>query len=362
MKKKRLAIVTLTVANYGNRLQNLAAQMLFEKLGYEVETIHNPFDPQFNQTKHNFKNILKIVCNKKKYLAGVLREKNFAQFDSDFIHFSELWINRQGDRIKANKRYDYFACGSDQLWNPTTYNYGANNFAMFADSYKKVTIAPSFGVTEFPVERRQEFQDYLKSFKHLSVREKTGADIIYDLTGKCAEVVLDPTLMFDSDTWSKYEKKPKWLHDEKYILNYTLGKSSPSDWIKHIADKYGFRVIDLMDTNNIDYFTTDPSGFLYLIHHSQLMVTDSFHGSVFSILFERPLVIVERKDEFVSMNTRLDNLIELFEIQDRRFSVIANFDNPLSCNYSHTNEILQNARKSSFAFLEKALSDVQKKL
>ena len=357
MKKNKLAIVTLTVANYGNRLQNLAAQMLFEDLGYKVETIHNPFEPQFNQTVHNLKNIIKLIFNKKKYAAGELREKSFSQFDRKYIHFSNLWINKQSDRKRANKRYDYFACGSDQLWNPTTYNYGANNFAMFADSYKKITIAPSFGVTEFPEKRRKEFQDYLKSFKHLSVREKTGAEIIYNLTGQEAEVVLDPTLMFDADIWSEFEKKPEWLNEEKFILNYTLGKSYPSDWIKNLADKYGFGIINLMDTSNIDYFTTSPAGFLYLIHHSQLMVTDSFHGSVFSVLFRRPLVIVERKDEFVSMNTRLDNLIDLFQLQDRRYDVVSSSENPLDCNYNHVDAALKNTRRSSYTFLKNALSD-----
>lgn len=251
-----------------------------------------------------------MLLNKDKYGAEVKRERTFAIFDKKYVKFSHFWMNRPKDLKKASVYYDCFVCGSDQVWNPSTYNYGANNFAMFAGGgKKKITMAPSFGVTDFPAERKEEFATYLNSFSQLSIREKSGADIIRQLTGRDTQVVIDPTLMFKADEWEKIEECPSWLKNKKYLLTYTLGNQYQKEWIQQFAEKYNLDVINLMDQSNLDYYTVDPAGFLYLIHHCEIMVTDSFHGSVFSVLFDRPLVIMERKDEFVSMNTRLDNLV-----------------------------------------------------
>lgn len=86
---------------------------------------------------------------------------------------------------------------------------------------KKITMAPSFGVTDFPAERKEEFATYLNSFSQLSIREKSGADIIRQLTGRDTQVVIDPTLMFKADEWEKIEECPSWLKNKKYLLTYT---------------------------------------------------------------------------------------------------------------------------------------------
>ena len=349
--KKKAAIVTLTVANYGNRLQNLAVQMILENMGYETETLHNPFDPNYSEKSHQLKNKIKMLLFRKKFYAQVSRERAFDAFDERYIKYSKYWMNNPKHIAVLNQKYDFFVCGSDQLWNPTSYNYGANNFAMFASSEKKVTMAPSSGVTEFPKEREHEFAEYLNTFRRISVRESSGAEIVRQLTGKHAYTAIDPTLMISRDQWASVSEKPSWFKDEKYILCYFLGSSYLDKTIKTIAEEHHCRVIDLMDKSNIDYYTTDPSGFLYLVAHSELMITDSFHGSVFSVLFDRPLAVVERKDEFVSMNTRLDNLLGLFGLEDRKFSVLSESDRFMDHDYSIAYKILEKEKKAAYDFL-----------
>lgn len=358
MKRKKAAIVTLTVANYGNRLQNLATQWIFEELGYDVETIHNPYEPTYSETKHRLTNIIKKIIGNKRQKLNVFREDVFEAFDHKYVKYSRYWINDTAHRCVLDNNYDIFICGSDQLWNPTTENYGANNFAMFAKNNKKITMAPSFGVTEFPVSRAEEFKQYLNSFQYLSVREATGAQIIKELTGREATVVIDPTLMIQRKKWEQIETKPQWVGKDKYILCYALGSQYMMKWVQEIADKHNYKVINLMNNEDQRFYCTDPSEFLYLIHHCELMVTDSFHGAVFSILFEKPFVVMDRKDEFVSMNTRLDNLLEMFGIQNRRFSDITE-DRLFEVDYEQAYAVLSGKRQEGNQFLMKALEATQ---
>ena len=354
MSRKKAAIVTLTVANYGNRLQNLATQWVFEELGYDVETIHNPYEPTYSEVKHRLRNVIKRIIGNKRQKLNVFREDAFDAFDRKYVKYSKYWINNAAHRSALDNEYDVFVCGSDQLWNPTTEKYGANNFAMFAADKKKVTMAPSFGVTEFPNNRVEEFKAYLNSFCYLSVREETGAQIVKELTGREATVVIDPTLMIQREKWEHIEKKPQWLNQDEYILCYALGSQYMMKWVQEIADKNNCKVVNLMNNEDRRFYCTDPAEFLYLTHHCKLMVTDSFHGSVFSIMFEKPLVVMDRKDEFVSMNTRLDNLLEMFGIQNRRFSDVSE-ERLFDVEYAQAYAVLSEKRQEGNRFLKKAL-------
>lgn len=108
-------------------------------------------------------------------------------------------------------KYDYFITGSDQVWNPH-YNFiGTSDLLAFAKPEQRISYSASFGVDEIPDEKKKEYTENLSQFMALSVREKRGAEIIKELTGKDAQVVLDPTMLLTSDQWSKVEKSPS-LH------------------------------------------------------------------------------------------------------------------------------------------------------
>ena len=129
------------------------------------------------------------------------------------------------------------------------------------------------------------------------------------------------------------------------------------EWVQEIADKRSYKVINLMDAENERFYCCNPSHFLYLIQHCELMVTDSFHGSVFTLLFGRPLVVMERKDGFISMNTRLDNLLNLFKLNDRRSSEVSELK-LFQADYEESYQILKTKREEAFSFFRKAVVSI----
>lgn len=351
----KAAIVTLISENFGNRLQNYAVQHVFEEKGFEVETLNNPFDERYNPFIQSIKDIIKNHFFYKKYEAQILRKKSFNDFEKKYIHYAKWWLNSKKHIIKLNDKYEYFICGSDQIWNPTSYRITAKNFLFFAERKKRIPLAPSFGVCDVPDERKNEFKDYLNGFDQLSIREKSGANIIKMLTGKEAEVLIDPTMMLSCNEWKKLSQRPRWFNEEKYILNYTLGEQYEKDKIEDLGTKYGLKVINLMDQSDKDIYSINPSNFLYLIQNCELVITDSFHGTVFSVLFDKPVIVMERKDYFVAMNTRLDNLLDLLKLGSRKFDTVFENGNFFEHEYFELYKIIELERSRVHSFINKVI-------
>ncbi len=161
-------------------------------------------------------------------------------------------------------------------------------------------------------------------FKEISVREEAGKKIVEDLTGrKDVEVLVDPTMLLTAEEWDNVSNKPEQLKTDKYILNYFLGELSEKrkNEIDRIAKENGCKIINMLDSNS-PFYKTGPAEFLYLEKNAFLICTDSFHACVFSILYNRPFIVFEREDNNVSMNSRIDTLLNKFHLQDRRYNVI----------------------------------------
>ena len=225
---KKVGIITLSGNyNYGNRLQNYAMQEAYKKLGFEVETIWNNIgqNPEYKSPLLvRFKNIIKPLFGKINYdKVRNERNQNFANFTNNYINNSNYIINNDEENNELNKMYDYFSVGSDQVWNYTFNIMSEIEFLKFADSEKTIAYAPSFGISMIPKIMEDTYIYGLKHIKHLSVREDAGAKIIKDLTGRDAQVVLDPTMLLLKEDYEKIEKKPKTDITKKYILLYFLG-------------------------------------------------------------------------------------------------------------------------------------------
>ena len=312
--KKRVGIITIVDNNnYGNRLQNYAVKRVYELLGFSSDTLI------LNQRKGNIKylfrayKMVKSELQKKKYdLHLRKRISRFEEFNSSVgirIKKYPLW-----SKMLLRMHYDFFSVGSDQIWNPDlNFGYGTE-FLTFAKKEQRITFSPSLGTEHVRQDKIPSYIKGLKGFKYLSVREKSGAEIIRNLTGQKAEVLIDPTMMLAKEEWMKIEKKPKHLGlSMPYILEYFLG--GKDDVIEREISSYAkeqnlSRVI-LLDKNNPELFCVDPAEFVYLIHHANLIVTDSFHACVFSILFDRPFAIYPRRGH-AEMSSRIFTLFNLF--------------------------------------------------
>jgi hypothetical protein len=256
------------------------------------------------------------------------------------------------------KKYDKFIVGSDQVWNPRFNRLNEFDLAMFAEEEKRISFSASFGISELPEQYKEVSTQEFKKFKHLSVRENAGKDIIEELTGRTdVEVLVDPTMLLTAEEWSKLAKRPKQLKTDKYILNYFLGELSEQrkNEIERIAKENDCEIINILDKNSI-FYETGPSEFLYLEQNAFLICTDSFHSSVFSILFNRPFIVFNREDINKSMNSRIDTLINTFKLTNRNYEGKITSDN-LNHDYSEAFKILDIKRIEAKEYLRNALGE-----
>lgn len=356
-----VAIITITNGeNYGNRLQNYAVQLQLQKRNLDVETLINMADENINiinDIKKFAKKVMRCTLFYCKYKNEIKRKIYFDNFNTKYIIFSRYRVSNKNIPKELEKKFDLFICGSDQIWNPN-YNENAEvNFLQFTIKDKKSSFAASFGGDIIPEGRRNEISKWINELKYISVREESGREMIKELTGRSdAEVLVDPTMLIESEEWEKVCKKPKQLKNNKFILNYFLGEVNKErkSQIEIIAKKNGCEIINLLDKKD-PFYQTGPSEFLYLEKNAFLICTDSFHSCVFAILFNNPFIVFEREDNTISMNSRIETLLNKFKLQDKKFKNKIT-EEQLKCDYSIAYEILEKEKEKANIYLDKILN------
>ncbi len=357
---KKIGIITLTGdKNYGNKLQNYALHYLLSKYNYELFTIW-PKTSILKKILIYFKrkliSIFPFISRKKNEF--YCREKNFKEFDNKYL--KRFYINSKKIE-KLNGVFDYFVIGSDQIWNPNLINYYFG-FSIFKTNVKLFSYAASLGVGEV----NDEYIDKIKylltkdRIPYISVRESTGVKIISEITNrKDISENIDPTLLLNNDEWDMLSKKPKQLKTDKYILTYFLGKLSDKRKyeIERVAIENNCEIINLLDVES-PFYKIGPSEFLYLEKNAFLICTDSFHSSVFALIYNTPFLIFDRVDNAENMSSRLNDFIVKFNLFDRKYNGKITEEN-LNHDYSEAYKILEVERQKSKDFLERAL-DIKK--
>ena len=365
-KVMKNAIITMNGHhNYGNRLQNFALQYFLGSFG-NSETIWWSENNYLPSTGNNYslKSIIKYILNyrnqrddvSKFYTRIGIREYNIKKFSDDHIVIKYDYCIKKN----LNFQYDNFIVGSDQVWNPLFWDNEVSkevNFLQFTDLKKRIAYAASFGIRELPSKFIDIFKEGLDGIPFISVREQAGAAIVKRLTGREVPVLVDPTLLLDADEWRALVMRPKWYKGEKYILTYFLG-NVPS-MIDTLAKKRDYKIYNMMDKNCLELYVSRVEEFLYLIDNAELVCTDSFHACVFSILFNTPFIVVNRKQKgMADMTSRLDTLMDLFGYKDRYI----NFDNDendcenfFNMEFSEVKRIQEIERQRSYKFLQEAL-------
>ncbi|MBU3093646.1 polysaccharide pyruvyl transferase family protein [Clostridium sp. CF011] len=376
---KKIGIITINdYKNYGNRLQNYASQEVLKSLGCKVETIIN------TPMKENKRSQLSVVnCLKKasKMSQGelikkvVLKIKNtrmrksnkesielkikaFKQFTRDNIVETPFEITKDNIPSDLADQYDYFVVGSDQVWNPTFRKGSPIDFLTFVPVHKRLAYAPSFGISEIPTGFVKNYRKWISEMAHLSVREQAGANIIKKLTGRDAVVLVDPTMMLSKEKWLSVSKSMVKKPQNKYLLTYFLGEVSKVNdkKISHIASENKLEIINLASMKDRARYDADPGEFIDYINSASVFLTDSFHGVVFSILLEKPFIIFDRSEKNHSMNSRIDTLLSIFNLQSRKLENIVGKDDIFDIDYSHVSLILEAERNKAFNYLKNALN------
>ena len=332
---KKANIITLNgYRNYGNRLQNFALTLVLKRMGVEVRTVWNRGLKETIITKIKHLPFFSSKYPKEHKLYNFTRIYN-----SSAIPFSNP---------------DYTIYGSDQVWNPNSVKTNKYLLEKKKDKSIQVSYAASMGVQDLTKSQREQYKKALSDYGSISVREISAKNLLQSLIPKnTIEVVLDPTLLLGKSEYEKIEKRPKNLiENDKYILCYILGNRDHEEIIEKFAKEKGYKTIYFSDKRDSDYGVEE---FLYLIHHAQLVCTDSFHACVFSFIFERPFVAFKRTGEANYMYTRLQNLIETFQLKNREYNGKEITKENLEVDYTEAKKILKKEQKKSLDFLKRAL-------
>lgn len=367
MKIRRIGKITLDgYYNYGNLLQNYALQQMLLQYADSVETIWHEADNFLPRTGFRFtwKEPIKYVLNWKNYRNAYLKEYMGPEMvrQGKIKDWSDRYIHiRTGVRDLRNiaDEYDYFVVGSDQVWNPY-FGDLKNDFLSFAPVDKRVAYAASIAAPEIPKDKHAIYKEGLNGIPYISMREAEGANTVKQFTGRDVPVVVDPTMLLTIKEWQHVSRQPAWYHGKEYILTYFLG-NRPDAAIQNIAKKTGLPVVNLLDLQHYEHYVTGVDEFIWAIEHASLIYTDSFHGTVFSILFQRPFVICNRVGEGCvnKMSSRIDTLLGYFGLEERRGTLENGYtiENPLHITYGDTQAVFQREYQRADQYLREALNN-----
>jgi len=346
---KRIAIVTITNSgmNFGNRLQNYALQYVLEACSANVQTIFSAKSMWGSLFLSRLRRFAKAILKKDG------RRRCFNSFDKAYIKKSPKVRYEKINEQSFDRDYDAFIAGSDQVWNPEFHFNSEFEFLTFADPSKRFSYAASFGVSGISDKHKKDYAQMLSSMRLISVREDEGREIVKQLTGKDAMVHIDPTMLLGEDHYAAMERMPKANVPEKYVLAYFLGKKK-SEYVsfsEDVAEKLQAKVLQLSESPGTPFYDIGPLQFIYLLRHSEYICTDSFHGTVFAILFRKRFTTFYRKKSSGEMHSRINTLLKKLRLQDRLYGVLGTDDSIKELSYDEVEKCLEQERVLALEYL-----------
>lgn len=371
--------------NYGGMLQAYATTKMLEAHGLEYELIQYGKKRNPVQKIQSLPRIFNGVLLNDKYEAilkqlGKKQHPEFAQNDvtrsREFGKFKERHFTKVSpifeeykDLCNGARRYSAVVTGSDQLWSPAGLPTNFYNLMFVPDGVRKISYASSFGVGQIPWYQKKRTKLFLDRLDFISMREKRGSEIVHELTGRKVPTILDPVFMFDQLGWEKLIPVQCETTD-KYIFAYFLGADSEHrNAVRSAAKHLGCKIIAL---RHLDQYVADdeefgdfapydvaPDRFLNLLRGASYVCTDSFHGSCFSIIHEKPFMIFDRyaEEKKYAKNSRIDTLCDNLGLEDRRYRYAEQLAEQLSSkiDYDEVKRKLDKSRIETGMYLDGAL-------
>ena len=355
-----------SIINYGSLLQAFALQEVIKRMGHSCEIIDYIREDETYQNieksilkrknKWNsniFKNILYLLIRQPE---SIIAGRKFAKMRKKYLFLTRNYSS-VGQLLKNRPEADIYVTGSDQVWGPVVDGtYDDSYFLSFVNG-KKVSYAASFGRTEVKDELLNLCKGLLSSYEKITVREKSAVKILKDM-GIESELVLDPVLLLSSFFWDKYTEP---IIEKDYILIYQLHNDKTlGEYAKKVAEAKGLSLIrvsayyhQILREGKLKYCPS-LGKFLGYIKNAKCLITDSFHGTAFAIIFNIPFIEILPKN---STGTRNMNILELTGLTDR---ILTNVDNTKlideKIDYTDVNRILLEYRKSSTKKLRNMLT------
>lgn len=308
----------------------------------------------------------KIIEWSARIVAHPIRMRKYEKFfKCHYNNYSAIPIKKD-NLCNIENNYDCFVVGSDQVWNFDSYNVDETYFLDFVnDGRKKISYAASFGSAGITESRKELACSLIKDFSSISVREEDSVKTVFDLTQKEAAWVLDPSLLWNKEQYSIMALPPK---KSKYVFLY-LREESPAlqNFADNLARTYGLSVIKVIkhwrcNKKGRPISALGPKEWLGFMQNADFIVTNSFHGICFSIIFEKEFFVDLLKGGASHTNTRMESLLRQFDLCTRATNEISDFTDIEKVDYSRVNAIRELRRKYSLEYLKNALDGSTEKL
>ncbi len=394
---KRVGILTFhRVINYGALLQAYALQRKIEELGFDAEIIDYASAGTMDQHHGNAKDsmmrkVLIYASNPTKHYGHIKRRlelrvvrrledqlfkkqslrqfQSFELFKEGYLKISNRSYNTIDDLNETNRIYDSIIAGSDQVWNPFITQNDISYFLSFVkDDNKKISYATSFGSRNIPVEFQHRIVPLLKKIRHLSARETSGAELVSTLSGRDVEIVVDPTLLLTSTQWEEIIKDNRF--EEPYIFCYAFfDNPAVRRLCRHLSRITGFKIIRLtlypktlqrikesLDSSTVYVSDSGPLECLALFKKASVVVTNSFHGLMFSVNFKKDIFVVSPELGI----ERIIDFLRRYNLNDRlkRFDDDLPAKEDIKIDYAMVEPVLRCEREKSIEFLKNSLNSL----
>lgn len=372
---KNIGIITFHASyNCGSMLQTYALKHKLENMGHTCRIINfSNTGQQLLYSVYGKNNSLKSLI--RNFIIFLFHKRIRRNFDS-YEYFIQKHFEVDKNRITniqglSDEGFDAIITGSDQVWNITIADGDDAYFLPWVKQAKKIAYAPSFGAKSPIVFAKDPsiYKEYLLDFDNISIRENNGKKWIKELTGLDVPVIIDPTLFHDFETYDAIRDKELKL-PQKYIFYYSPGYDySINKLVKKISKKYNLPVIAFNSRNfyvrgmSFSGFSLpdieNPSTYLSLIKEASMVITTSFHGTVFSSIYNKCFWTVKNGGMFGN-DDRILTLVDTLRLNDRLIPI--EFDNNFNYlkekDFSDFHSILIKEREKADNFLSTAIDSI----
>ena len=354
--KKSCGIITFHEAvNYGAVLQAYALKKVisrycdvhFVRHSNSAILNRNSISPGFPKSIAGLK---RFIIKSLTYFPNRKKHNFFTRFRNQYL-------------LDTPEKYaDFYITGSDQVWNDKCTDFDKAYFLDFTDDKKKNSYSASFGFDSVPEDKIDEYRRLLGGFNNISVREKTGKDIISDLIERDVRVTLDPTLLLSKEEWSELVRQVDSYG--KYLLVYAFEITDKmAEFVNKIAEERNLCVLILLPEKSlwkkspiknakfVNYVS--PEEWVSFFYYADFIVTNSFHGTVFSINFNKQFA-VELLPPPSKVNSRLTDVLDMFELNTR---YISSSDIRVNVDFERCNSIMQAKREESVSYLKSIIEE-----
>lgn len=372
--------------NYGTTLQGYATIMAIKQLGHNCRIIRYvkkdtiwrkltvlPLQLASGgwrayKTKKKKQNVSNLSGEYQKQLKvrtevnNAFKEARMEEMADEYVGYKNL---QEGSSL-----YDAVLVGSDQVWTPLGLYSRFFNLQFVQNGIRRISYASSFGVCNIPWWQHHSTRKYLNAIDYLSVREIRAKEIVDDLSDKHAIVVADPTLLLAKDSWQELIKNCTPKTTGEYIFCYLLGKRQEiRDEIRRLSKNTKLKIVAIRHTDEyleMDNtfgdeapYDVDPFDFIKLIANAKYVCTDSFHCTVFSIIFQKQFLTFYRlkSSDGNSRNSRIDSLLNIFGLEERLFQCDIKTQMEKYIDYNEVQQKLDILRSQSLDFLKHAIED-----